>query len=358
MKRLVLALVLAVALFVGLVFAGKANWGPLVITQADEQKMILRLNRARRVTEPGLSLRWPLIETAETYDRRWLYLNTEPDALQTKDGEQLKIDNYAIWRIEDAILFKRNFSGGKPAARQRLDRAVRDDVREVIGRHTLAQVLKDKRSEIMREITEKTQEAMLEFGIGVADVRINRTELPEETMESVFARMRTERERLAKKNRAEGELDARRIRAEADAEARVIVAEARRDAEVARGEGDATATRIYAEAYGRDPGFYDFQRSLEAYQRTIDANTTLVLSPKAEFFRFFESSSPDGAIEQGEGPPAPPPAAPPPPAPAQVPEAEPVAETAAEPVAEAAAEPVAEAEPMSEVEPMAETAAD
>ncbi len=360
MRRFVVGVVLLVALFVGLILAGRADWGPVVITQADEQKIILRLSQARRVTDPGLSWRLPVIERAETYDRRWLYLNTAPDALQTKDGEQLKIDNYAIWRIEDAILFKRNFSGGKAAASDRLDRAVRDDVREVVGRHTLAEVLKDKRADIMREITEKTQEAMLEFGIGVADVRIHRTELPEKTMDSVFARMRTERERLAKKNRAEGELDARRIRAEADAEAQVIVAEARRDADIARGEGDATATRIYAEAYGRDPGFYDFQRSLEAYQRTIGGNTTLVLSPKAEFFRFFESSSPDGAIERGSEPLPPPPAVAAPPSAAG---AEPTAESpeptaeSPEPAAEAA-EPTAEAaEPTSEPGPVAETPA-
>ena len=146
MRRFVVGVVLLVALFVGLILAGRADWGPVVITQADEQKIILRLSQARRVTDPGLSWRLPVIERAETYDRRWLYLNTAPDALQTKDGEQLKIDNYAIWRIEDAILFKRNFSGGKAAASDRLDRAVRDDVREVVGRHTLAEVLKDKRA--------------------------------------------------------------------------------------------------------------------------------------------------------------------------------------------------------------------
>jgi membrane protease subunit HflC len=126
----------------------------------------------------------------------------------------------------------------------------------------------------------------------VADVRINRTELPEATMESVFARMRTERDRLARKNRAEGELDARRLRAEAAAKARVIVAEARRDSEIARGEGDAESTRIYAEAYGTEPEFYSFMRSLEAYRKTIGGKTTLVLSPKAEFFQFFDSSEP------------------------------------------------------------------
>jgi membrane protease subunit HflC len=175
-------------------------------------------------------------------------------------------------------------------------------VREVIGRHTLTQVLKEMRQAIMTEITARTTAILAEYGIAVADVRINRTELPEGTEDSVYARMNAERQRLAKRNRAEGEEKARRIRAEAGREAVVIVAHARRDAEIARGVGDAQATRIYAEAYNQDPEFYDFRRSLEAYRKTIGANTTLVLSPRAEFFRFLERIEPlaDGA------PPAPP----------------------------------------------------
>jgi membrane protease subunit HflC len=272
-----------------------------VITREDEQKIILLLSQARRVTRPGPSLRWPLLETAESYDRRWLYLNTEPDTIQTRDGEQLRVDNYAIWRIDDAIGFKRAFPNGMAEADKRIDRAVRDDVREVIGRHTLSEVLNVERASIMREITARTRAKVGEFGIEVADVRINQTELPEGTEESVYARMKTERERLGRKNRAEGEERARRIRAEADRDARVIVANAQRDAEIARGEGDAEAARIYAEAYGPDPEFYGFLRSLEAYRKTIGENTTLVLSPDAEFFRFFESASPSSARDGGPG---------------------------------------------------------
>jgi membrane protease subunit HflC len=182
-------------------------------------------------------------------------------------------------------------------AEQRIDRAVRDDVREVIGRHTLVEVLKDARSKIMEEITATTRDSLREYGIGIADVRINRTELPEETLESVYARMKTERERLARRNRAEGEEKARVIRAEAERDARVLVANARRDAEIARGEGDAEATRIYAAAHQIDPEFFAFVRSLEAYRKAIDQHTTLVLSPEAEFFRFLGDA--------GQGPPAP-----------------------------------------------------
>jgi membrane protease subunit HflC len=288
MKRVLLALAVLLALGVGLVAAGNVGLGPLVVTREDEQKIILFLSQARRVTKPGVSLRWPLLETAATYDLRWLYLNTDPDTIQTRDGEQLRIDNYAIWRIEDAMVFQRAFPRGMLDAAERIDRAVRDDVREVIGRHTLAEVLDSERAAIMQEITARTRSKVKVFGIGVADVRINQTELPVGTEDSVYARMKTERERLARKSRAEGEERARRIRAEADREATVIVAEAKRDAEIARGVGDAEATRIYGEAYAADPEFYAFQRSLEAYRKTIGKKTTLVLSPDSEFFRFLE----------------------------------------------------------------------
>ena len=140
----------------------------------------------------------------------------------------------------------------------------------------------------MATITEGAQQQLAPLGVEVNDVRINRTELPPGTEESVYARMKTERERLAKKNRAEGDERARRIRAEADREARVIVANARRDAEIQRGAGDAEAARIYGEAYAADPDFYAFTRSLEAYRKTIDGKTTLVLSPDTEFFQYLE----------------------------------------------------------------------
>jgi len=291
-RRLVFGLLLLAGLASALVGAGSLGLGPVVITREDEQKLVLLLGKERRVTAPGPSLRWPLVETLETYDRRWLYLNIEPDTIQTRDGEQLTIDSYAMWRIADAIAFKRAFPRGVLEAEKRIDRALRDDVREVVGRHTLEQVLSTERDPIMREITGRARAKVEEFGIDVIDVRINRTELPRGTEESVYARMKTERERLGRKSRAEGDERARRIRAEADREASVIVADAQRDAAILRGQGDAVAARIYAEAYAVEPDFFAFVRSLEAYRNAIDEGTTLVLSPDAEFFRFFENANP------------------------------------------------------------------
>jgi membrane protease subunit HflC len=296
-RRLVLALLVIGAICIGGIWAGHRNLGPVVITSEGEQKIILVLGEVRQVTVPGATLRMPFVETVETFDSRWLYLRAEALPIQTKDGELLQVDNYIIWRIGDAVKFKKSFPGGMATARDRIDRIVRDDVREVIGRHTLTEVLKDARESIMTDIASKTREKVAEYGIAVADVRINRTELPPGTEQSVYLRMQTERERLAKKNRAEGEERGRKIRAEAERDARVIVANATRDAEILRGEGDAEAARIYAEAFSADPGFYDFVRSLEAYRNTIGKGTTLVLSTQTEFFRLFQQ------IEVGSGPP-------------------------------------------------------
>ena len=294
MRRILLLAVLVGAVFLGLVAAAQLDVGPLVITREGEQKIIFRFNEAWKVTRPGWVLRLgiPVIERVERFEGRWFYLDTETQSIQTRDGEQLQIDNYVIWRIQDPKQYRASFPAGEGKARDRIDRIVRDDVREVIGRHVLGEVLKDRRKEIMAEITTRTREMLADFGIAVADVRINRTELPAGTEDSVYARMKTERERVAKGNRAEGEERARTIRAQADREARVIVAEAQRDAEIARGEGDAESARIYAEAYAEDPEFYAFVRSLEAYRKAIGEGTTLVLSPDSEFFRFLRGTQP------------------------------------------------------------------
>ncbi len=290
MRRLILLILVLGGVFTGLTVLANLGVPPLVVTKEGEQKLILRFGEVQHVTEPGLWWMIPFIDEARTYDSRWLYNSTEARDIQTKDGEQLRIDNYTVWRVADPRAFLEAFPGGMTAAEQRIDRVVRDGVREVIGRHTLGEVLKDQRVAIMSSITENSRAELAEVGIEITDVRINRTELPANAESSVYARMVTERERLARKNRAGGEERARAIRAEADREARVIVAKARRDSELMRGQGDAESTRIYAEAYQRDPKFYAFTRSLEAYRKTIDENTTVVLSPDTEFFRFLEDS--------------------------------------------------------------------
>jgi membrane protease subunit HflC len=303
-RRALIAALVLIASLVGLVFLGEQGLGPVVVTREGEQKVILLLGDPRDAsTTPGLGLRLPLLEDVRTFDARNLYLNVEPAQIPTRDEERIVVDNYVIWRIADPLVFLRSFPTGMAQAESQIDRIVRSDVREVIGRHTV-------RVGIMREITKASAEDLARFGIGMIDVRINVTELPQATEQNVYARMRAERQRLARKYRAEGEEEARRIRAEADREALVVVAEARRDSEILRGQGDAESARIYADAYNTDPSFYGFVRSLEAYRKTIGEGTTLVVPPSHEFFRLFESMGEDGAPARrraapparGEGP--------------------------------------------------------
>lgn len=271
-----------------LVAAGVMSWlgfGPVVINREGQARIALMMGDPRWVmTEPGLHLVPPFVNV-ETFDSRWQHLSSEPKEIPTLDQERVVLDHYVIWRIEDPLKFRRSFPTGMQEAEKQIDQQVRGKVREVIGQHTLTQVLKDDRVAIMKEITEKSAPPVERLGVKIADVRISRTELPRGTEANVFARMRAERDRLARKYRAQGEGEARRIHAEADRNATVLVAEAKRDAEIERGRGDAEAARIYAEAYGQDPDFYAFVRNLEAYRKTIGKGTTVVLPPDSGFFR-------------------------------------------------------------------------
>jgi membrane protease subunit HflC len=286
-------LLLLVGLFVAgtlLIAAGSRGIGPIVITQEGSQQIVLRFGEPVHEIEPGLSWRIPLVDEVKTYDRRLLYLNTEPDVILTKDQERIVVDNYAMWRITNLTEFISSFPRGVHQAERQMDRVVRAGVREVVARHNLAELLTEKRAEIMEAIRVGVANSFSGTGVELQDVRINRTELPEAIEKNVHERMKADRERLARKFRAEGEEKARTIRAAADRNASVIVATAKGESEVMRGVGDAESTRIYAAAYGQDPEFYAFVRSLEAYRNTIGEGTTLILSPDSEFFQFFVES--------------------------------------------------------------------
>jgi membrane protease subunit HflC len=283
-------------LVTGLVAAGNRGIGPVLITREGTQQIILRFGDVINEADPGWSLRVPLLDEVKTFERRLLYLNTAQDVILTKDQERIVVDNYAMWKIDDLTLFISAFPTGTQQAEKQMDRVVRAAVREIVARNTLAEVLTDKRSEIMESIRNRVADSFSDTGILVHDVRINRTELPEAIEKNVHSRMKADRERLARKFRAEGEEEARKIRASADRDAKVIVANAKGESQISRGEGDAESARIYAAAYGADPKFYAFTRSLEAYRNTIGEGTTVILSPDSEFFQFFVSS---GAATDG-----------------------------------------------------------
>ena len=289
MRRLLLGLLIVSAIAATLVWLGEFDIGPVVITHEDEHKIVLFLGSPISVqTEPGLSLRPPFAEV-RVFDSRFQYLNSQPQQMQTRDAEQPVIDHYVIWRITDPLRFFADFPQGMQQAAEQVDRVARSDVREIIGQRTMQELVATARNEIMDTITAQSSARIGAFGIEVRDVRINRVELPERTEENVFARMRSERERVARKHRAEGDEEGRRIRVEAERDARITVATARQQAEILRGEGDAESARIYAEAHGQAPEFYGFVRRLDAYRRTIGKNTTLVLPPDNHFFELLSS---------------------------------------------------------------------
>lgn len=305
MRRVLFALLVLSAIAAALIWAGEHGWGPVVITHEDEQKIVLFLGNPISIrTTPGISLRPPFAEV-RVLDSRYQYLNSEPQQMQTRDAERPVIDHYVVWRIADPLRFFADFPQGMQQAEAQVDRIARSDVRDVIGQRTMQELVADARSEIMTAITAQSAERLKQFGIDVRDVRINRVELPETTEENVFARMRAERERLARKYRAEGDEEGRRIRVESERDARIMVAEARKQAEILRGEGDAEAARIYAEAHGQAPEFYGFVRRLDAYRKTIGERTTLVLPPDNEFFELLSGSE---AKRSREAPAAQPPA--------------------------------------------------
>jgi membrane protease subunit HflC len=300
MRRVLFALLVLSAIAAALVWLGEVGWGPVVITHEDEHKIVLFLGNPISVrTEPGLSLRPPFADV-RVFDRRYQYLNSEPQQMQTRDAERPVIDHYVVWRIAEPLRFFADFPQGMAQAEAQVDRVARSDVRDVIGQRTMQELVADARNEIMTAISEQSRDRLRQFGIEVTDVRINGVELPETTEENVFARMRAERERLARKYRAEGDEEGRRIRAEAERDARITVAEARRQAEILRGEGDAEAARIYADAHGQAPEFYGFVRRLDAYRKTIGDRTTLVLPPDNDFFELLSG------FEEKAGPPPPP----------------------------------------------------
>jgi modulator of FtsH protease HflC len=266
-----------------------AGWNLVVYTVPQwEQAIVVQLGEpVRTVQEPGLYFKLPLVQNVLYFDKRLLAYDAAPKEILTKDKQQLVVDNFSRWRIRDPLQFYRTVRN-EAGAQSRLDDVIYSIVRENLGRHTLREIMNEKRTEVMAEVTKESDAKARDYGIEVADVRIKRADLPEKNELNVFNRMRTERERLAKKFRAEGDEEARKIRSESDKEVQILTAEARKQADITRGQGDAQAVKIFADAYGRDPEFYQLVRTLEAYRNSITDGTTLILSPNSEFFRYLK----------------------------------------------------------------------
>jgi membrane protease subunit HflC len=261
----------------------------LFIVNQAEQALVLRFGAHRAtIKDPGLHVKLPFIEDVVRYDNRLLALDPPDEQIILGDQKRIVVDTFTRYRIADPLKFYQAVRT-EVQARAQMTQIVSSATRRVMGQVMLPAILSDERARIMEQIQQEVAERSLrELGIQVLDVRLRRADLPEETSQSIYDRMKSERERQAKEARAQGYEWSQQIRARADRERTVLLAEAQRQAQIERGQGDAEANRIFAEAFGKDPQFFTFYRSLQAYRHAMaDSGTTLVLSPDNEFLKAF-----------------------------------------------------------------------
>jgi membrane protease subunit HflC len=283
MSRGVLFAIAAVLVVVG-IFAMSS----LFIVDQTEQALVLQFGQPLRVIrDPGLRVKKPFIQNVIIYDKRLLDFEPPPEEVIASDQKRLIVDTYARYRITNPLLFYQTVAS-ELTVRARLGALVSGSLRQVIGNVTLSALLSPQRAKIMRQIRDAVAGQAKPFGIDVVDVRIRRADLPPQNSEAIFARMRSERQQQAALYRGEGAQAAKTVRANADRERTVILADAQRDAQKVRGDGDAKAIEIYANAYDQDKDFFVFYRSLQAYRDALTGNnTSFVLNPNSSFFRFF-----------------------------------------------------------------------
>ena len=251
-----------------------------------EQVVVTRVGEPKRtILEPGLYFKVPFVEQVHTFDNRLLFSDADPAPIYTQDKKNLIVDNFARWKIVDPLKFMRSVQTVF-GAQSRLDDIIYAAVREELGKRTLEEIMSGNRKQIMDAVTDRSRSDAENLGVEVVDVRIKRVDLPEENKKNVFDRMRAERARQAKEYRAEGEEAALKIRAETDLEVTRLTSDAFQKSQLIRGKGDAEALRIYAAAFQQDPKFYEFQRTLEAYEKTLGQRTTVVLPLTTDFFKY------------------------------------------------------------------------
>ncbi|WPL15502.1 Modulator of FtsH protease HflC [Thiorhodovibrio winogradskyi] len=244
--------------------------------------------------KPGLHWKVPVLNNVIKFDARIQTLDSQPERFLTIEKKDVIVDSYAKWRINNAAQFFRSTGGDSARAARLLAERINTSLRDEFGRRTIQEVVSEDRLELMQVLTKTLDTQATELGVEVVDVRVKKIDLPPEVSESVYNRMRAERERVASDLRAKGHEAAERIRADADRQRTVILADAYKESEETRGLGDAKAARVYAEAFEQDREFYAFYRSLDAYRKSlVDKGTTLVLAPDSEFFRYF--NHPQGA---------------------------------------------------------------
>jgi membrane protease subunit HflC len=274
-----------------IVILGVLGLSSLFVVNETEYALKFQLGRIIKSDyTPGLHVKMPFVNNVRKYDNRLLTLDTNAEQMLTSEQKFVAVDSFVKWRIIDVERFYTSTQGNERVALNRLDSIVKDRIRNQIASRTLVQVISEQRVTTMLDIAREANVASAELGIEVVDVRIKAIELPDDVRESVFRRMAADRQKEANLYRFEGRESAERISAGADREVQVILAEAQRDGQTLRGEGDARSTEIYANAYGADPEFYAFYRSLQAYGNAFGgSNDVMVLDPSSSFFKYFGS---------------------------------------------------------------------
>jgi len=278
------------------ILAGLALAGLLMLVAATfivkegQQVLIVQFGEPKRIVQqPGIYFKTPFIQSALFYDARILDYDHPDEEIIAKDKKRLVLDTYARYRITNPLEFRKSVIT-EGVLNNRFSATVSSALRNVVGKINLADLLSEQRENIMQQIKNRVAQEMENFGIEVLDVRIKRSDLPKANSQAIYERMKSEREREAKEFRAEGAEAGKRIRSKADKERSVILAESTRIGQKTRGEGDGEAIQIYTDAFSQDPKFYSFYRSMTAYRNSLaNEETTIVLSPNSDFFRFFEN---------------------------------------------------------------------
>ncbi|WP_108858947.1 MULTISPECIES: protease modulator HflC [Ruegeria] len=274
------------------VILGVVGLSSIFIVDERERALVLQFGRVVAVKEdPGLAFKIPVIQEVVRYDDRILSIDVQPLEVTPLDDRRLVVDAFARYRISDLNQFRQAVGvGGIPVAEDRLDRILRAETREVLGSVSSRDILSSDRAALMLRIRNSAIAEAQALGVTVIDVRLKATDLPQANLEATFDRMKAEREREATDERARGNEAAQRVRAQADRTVVELVSDARREAEITRGVADAERNAIFAEAYGADPEFFEFYRSLTAYENALQGgNSSLVLSPDSEFFNYLAS---------------------------------------------------------------------
>jgi membrane protease subunit HflC len=261
----------------------------LFTLQMTQSAIILEFQKPKEImTEPGLYIKIPFIQEVKYFSNQLLDNDSPPMEVITKDKKNLLIDNFTVWRIVDPLKFLETVRD-ENGSRARLNDIIYSELRVEIGTHDLIDIVTETRETIMEKVSKEAALKASEYGIEVVEVRIKRTDLPQDIAASIYRRMRTERERIAKEYRSEGEEEALKIRAETDKQKTILIAEAYKTEQAVRGEGDGASIKIYADAFNKDPKFYSFIRSMEAYKKSLKTGTTILMSEESDFLDFLNN---------------------------------------------------------------------